>query len=535
VTLTGVNVPLSQILLVSDATTGNVLYSMAGPASASYTQAANSVITLAIAPGSTDKLTIYYDDGVAPANAPTSVSVSNLPSTQPVSATSLPLPSGAATSALQTTGNSSLSSIDGKTPVLNADGGSPVHVQNFPSTQPISAAALPLPSGAAQDGTDGTGITVPTGGSGIRGWLSGIYSKLSAALAVTQSGTWSVGRTWNLASGTDAVSVQGGNSTAVKVDGSAVTQPVSLASVPSHPVTNAGTFAVQPSAGDLTSGSQTTKIVNGTNTLAVDSSGAITANNAANQTYTYTTTSSVTNGTVVIGPLNCSSYRTLILQITSYSSGSYNVQISNDNSTWTQIAGQQTTQYGSGMYWSTAGYGAGTSFFYPTYGANYIKVVVNTTLSGSTNALCCALSQQPLTITSVSPFNGPNALSVAAVPTASVINGFSSYHSLVCAATTNATLVKNSQGQIGSLILTNNSASWAYFKLCNTSTAPTPGTTTAVINIGVAPNSTLDCSTSFAGLRLSTGISYYVSAGTSLTDNTSLPAAGTFLVNMTYA
>lgn len=34
-------------------------------------------------------------------------------------------------------------------------------------------------------------------------------------------------------------------SNALKVDGSAVTQPVSLASVPSHAVTNAGTFAVQ--------------------------------------------------------------------------------------------------------------------------------------------------------------------------------------------------------------------------------------------------------------------------------------------------
>jgi hypothetical protein len=41
---------------------------------------------------------------------------------------------------------------------------------------------------------------------------------------------------------------------AVKVDGSGVTQPVSLASVPSHAVTNAGTFAVQ-AAGDVASGS----------------------------------------------------------------------------------------------------------------------------------------------------------------------------------------------------------------------------------------------------------------------------------------
>ena len=42
-----------------------------------------------------------------------------------------------------------------------------------------------LPTGAAQDGTDGTGITAPTGAAGIRGWLSGIYNKLNTSIAVT--------------------------------------------------------------------------------------------------------------------------------------------------------------------------------------------------------------------------------------------------------------------------------------------------------------------------------------------------------------
>ena len=50
---------------------------------------------------------------------------------------------------------------------------------------PVSAASLPLPAGAAQDGTDATGVTPPTGAVGIRGWLSGIYSKLAGSLAVT--------------------------------------------------------------------------------------------------------------------------------------------------------------------------------------------------------------------------------------------------------------------------------------------------------------------------------------------------------------
>ncbi len=55
--------------------------------------------------------------------------------TQPVSAASLPLPTGAATAANQ--------------PNLNGDGGALAHVTNFPATQPVSAASLPLPSGAA--------------------------------------------------------------------------------------------------------------------------------------------------------------------------------------------------------------------------------------------------------------------------------------------------------------------------------------------------------------------------------------------------
>src|SRR5690242_3260117 len=45
-----------------------------------------------------------------------SVSIDNFPATQPISAASLPLPSGAATAANQATANTSLASIDGKIP-----------------------------------------------------------------------------------------------------------------------------------------------------------------------------------------------------------------------------------------------------------------------------------------------------------------------------------------------------------------------------------------------------------------------------------
>ena len=70
--------------------------------------------------------------------------------TQPVSAASLPLPTGAATSANQTTSNASLSNIDTKTPTLVAGR---VPVDGSGVTQPISASTLPLPSGAATETT----------------------------------------------------------------------------------------------------------------------------------------------------------------------------------------------------------------------------------------------------------------------------------------------------------------------------------------------------------------------------------------------
>jgi hypothetical protein len=71
--------------------------------------------------------------------------------------------------------------------------GQSVAVSNFPTTQAVSIASLPAfaatptfnigtLNGAAQDGTDATGITAPTGGVGIRGWLSGIYGKVSSLL-----------------------------------------------------------------------------------------------------------------------------------------------------------------------------------------------------------------------------------------------------------------------------------------------------------------------------------------------------------------
>lgn len=112
---------------------------------------------------------------------------------------------------------------------------------------------------------------------------AGTFAVQSAA---TQSGTWTV-QPGNTA-----------NTTAWKVDGSAVTQPVSVASIPSHAVTNAGTFAVQ-----ATLTAETTKVIGTVNvaasqTIATTNAGTFAVQNTAVQPAAQTYTGNVnTQGT----------------------------------------------------------------------------------------------------------------------------------------------------------------------------------------------------------------------------------------------
>lgn len=109
-------------------------------------------------------------------------------------------------------------------------------------TQPISAASLPLPTGAATETTLSTRLADSTftgrintlGQKTMTNSTPVVLSSDQSSIPVTQSGTWTVqpGNTANTTPWLATIN-QGGNSAAVtgsnalKVDGSAVTQPVS--------------------------------------------------------------------------------------------------------------------------------------------------------------------------------------------------------------------------------------------------------------------------------------------------------------------
>ncbi|MBX9883348.1 MAG: hypothetical protein K2X68_00075 [Novosphingobium sp.] len=182
------------------------------------------------------------------AAAPLPVAISGSVGTQAVSAASLPLPAGAATAANQTSTNTSLAAISGQLPAtlgqktmaqslpvtLASDTATlGVTVGNFPATQTVTAASLPLPTGAAtaanQTSTNTslstisgqlpaslgpktsaaslsvgvasdianiepaaaaiTGTSMPAGGTGLTGWLSAIYRSCSEGATISGSVT----------------------------------------------------------------------------------------------------------------------------------------------------------------------------------------------------------------------------------------------------------------------------------------------------------------------------------------------------------
>lgn len=139
------------------------------------------------------------------------------------------------------------------TAVQGITGGKAVKVDGSAVTQPVSAASLPLPTGAATAAKQpalGTAGSASTDVITVQGIASGVAQPVSGTVAATQSGTWTV-QPGNTA-----------NTVAWKVDGSAVTQPVSgsltnisgTISLPTGAATSANQTTINTSIGTTNTG-----------------------------------------------------------------------------------------------------------------------------------------------------------------------------------------------------------------------------------------------------------------------------------------
>lgn len=168
--------------------------------------------------------------------------------TQPISAAALPLPLNASTSSLQTTSNTSLASIDIKTPPLGQTtmaNSQPIVIASNQSAIAITASSLPLPNNASTESTLSLKLNEATFTSRIN--TQG-QKTMAGSTPVVLASDQSTLKTDSSAvtqpiSGT-ITAIQGSpGSTAWKTDGSATTQPISAISLP-LPI-NAATSALQ--------------------------------------------------------------------------------------------------------------------------------------------------------------------------------------------------------------------------------------------------------------------------------------------------
>jgi hypothetical protein len=99
-------------------------------------------------------------------------------------------------------------------------------------------------------------------------------------------------------------------------------------------------------------------------------------------------------------------------------------------------------------------------------------------------------------------------------------------HRLVSAATTNATSVKASAGQIGFIFAINLNAAIRYLKLYNKASAPTVGTDTPIATLPIPASSTGAgfMLTIPSGVNFSTGIAYATTTGVADSDTAAVAA-----------
>lgn len=297
-----------------------------------------------------------------------SVTVSNFPATQPISAASLPLPTGASTSALQTSGNASLSTIATNLP---------------PQGQALAAASLPVVLTAAQVTT----LTPPTTVTVTQATGTNLH-------AVVDSGTV----TANAGTGTFAVSATslplptGAATAALQTSGNASLATIAALSLAQGSTTSGETGVLMQGAVTTSAPSYTTAQ---TNPLSLTTAGALrTDASGTNQPVISATSSSsgtiAGNGNIIaVGALG--PYAGVVFAISGTWSSTLSIQGSNDGTNYFPInavnlgntaAGSIATITTNGLYYAPVGY-------------TNLELVSSNYVSGTVSCVCTFHSTAP--------------------------------------------------------------------------------------------------------------------------------------------
>lgn len=332
-----------------------------------------------------------------------------------------------------------------------------VKVDGSAVTQPVSNASLPLPAGAS------TAAKQP---------------------ALGTAGTASA----------DVLSVQGiASMTALKTDGSGVTQPVS-GTVTANAGTNLNTSALALDA-TLTGGTQQAKLTDGTNIASIlKSDGTAAGQNAQMVAGTHQTVSFTTTTVQAFAAVDLSNYAGVCLHITSQG-GSSNVafQVSNDGTNWVtgslfNVNSNTAASTGSGGITTTGVY-------YGPRTGRYCRINVTGIASGTTAGVLELFTTpvQPLAVGAAVVQSG--TWTVTANPAAATTGGYS-FTNITTATTTT---VKSGAGTLHAIVVNTKGTSSTATIYDNTSASGTKigtvdtsgGTTTIIYDVAFATGLTI--------------------------------------------
>jgi hypothetical protein len=466
--------------------------------------------------------------------------------TQPVSAASLPLPSGASTSAKQPAlGTAGSASAD----VLSVQGiasMTALKVDGSAVTQPVSASSLPLPSGAATDsnlttiaGAAGTSPpSLAASASGLIGWLRKIVDTLAGTLTISGTVTANAGTNLNTSALALDATLTGGTQQTKITDGTNVAT-VKAASTAAAATDKAVVVAVSPN-NTIPVSAASLPLPAGASTSAKQPALG-TAGSASADVLTVQGVASMTalkvDGSGVTQPVSAASLPlpTGAAQDATLTGGTQKNRITDGTN---EVAVKAA---------STAAVAADKALVVAVSPNNTIPIsaaslplpsgaAADATLTGGTQ-------QSKITDgTNVATVKAASTAAVAADKALVVAQSPNTYATTVArlvsaAATTNATSVKGSAGRVFKIRGYNAKAAVCYLKLYNKATAPAPATDNALIimSIPLKASDMFDIDLGAIGLAFSTGIGFALTGASSDTDATALVAADVVGLNILYA
>ena len=325
------------------------------------------------------------------------------------------------------------------------------------------------------------------------------------------------------------------NGTAIKVDGSGVTQPVSLATLPALVAGSAkvGIFTTDQTTHGTTDlmASDLTKILG----------AAISASNGMPIYDGFQAPSATTwnSGTAANTALTAttSGYDTVVVSLTfsgSVTAGAITFEVY-DGAAWLQIKAARILTYNTeGSYTLVSANGA-VGWQVPVAGFPQFRVRLSTQITGAGSATVTNIVSSAPDTSVVTVGLDPNAPLPAGTNTIGAVNlaasttgGYTPF-TFISAGNTTPSTVKSSAGTLHSLYIFNTTATIYYVKFFN-KLSPTMGTDSPVLNLPVPASTNGAGFTLILDAAFGTAISVAVTTGQALTDNTA-GTAGAVVIN----